>query len=102
MYLESLLRHDTHFVDYQTSFERICPEGFIAKRLNEPECKNFSPDCTNTNPEDERFNLTENTLVMLKSGRSYRTDQFCIHPNPDAESKYDHFATVCVEITKRK
>ena len=80
---------------------RICPEGFIEKRLNEPECKKCSPNCTNTNTEDERFDLTENTLVMVNSGKSFRTDQFCIHPNPDAESKFNHFATVCVEITKR-
>ena len=101
MYLESLIQNGTHLVDSQPSMERICPEGFIAKRLNEPACKKCLPNCTNTNREDEKFDLIDDTLVILNSGRSYRTDQFCIHPNPDAESKYNHFATVCVEITER-
>ena len=96
-----MLRYGTHLVDSQPIMEKICPKGFVAKRLNEPECKKCSPNCTNKNPDNERFNLTEKTLVILQSERSYRTDQFCIHPNPDAKSKYNHFATVCVEITER-
>ena len=102
IYLESLLHgnHGTYF-DSRPSMERICPEGFIEKRLNEPVCKKCSSNCTNSNPEDEKFDIIDDTLVILNSGISYRTHQFCIHPNPDAKSKYNHFATVCVEITER-
>ena len=100
--LESLINDDTHKVDLQPLMEKAenaCPEGFIPKYLNKPKCNKCSPNCTQN--ENEQFHLKDNTLVMLKDGKHYKTNEFCVHPNPDAESKYDHFATICVEHTER-
>ena len=90
MNLDSLIRDGIHNIDYQPVMEdkrrkNVCPEGYMVRHLNP------------TDKYGDRFNLTENTLVILSTGKAYKTHEFCVEPNSIAKSKYEHFADICVE-----
>ena len=87
MNLDSLINYGKHNIDFQPDMEKnVCPEGYKISHLDP------------TDKYGDRFNLKENTLVILSTGKTYQTHEFCVEPNSNAKSRYEHFADICVEV----
>lgn len=78
------------FTDFQNHAEKGCKKGFRVKRLK-PKTK-----C------NDRYYLTnDGNLVVNKTPETtHKRSEYCIEPNGDANSKDDHFATICVKEGK--
>ena len=79
------------FTDFQNDAEatwiRRCGEGLKPKQLKPKTVCN-----------DRYYLTTDGNLVVNKTPENtHKMSEYCIEPNGDANSKEDHFATICVK-----
>ena len=84
--VESLFSSE-HKVDFQSSMDRRCPKGYTIRVLKPEKVCN----------DKFYLNFTDGNLVMSQTGKTYKTSEYCISPNGDANRKENHFARICVK-----